>query len=297
MNTLQSPFIRMLLAMAIFGSIGYAAGLTALSSFELVFVRCVCATLFLCAIWLLSGQYKKERWQRREVLIVLLSGIFLVFNWVFLFRSFELAPVTVGVSIYYLAPVLVLLIGSALFRERLTWISIGSIISCVVGTALVSGLGSQASLQQWMSSGVLWAFLAAVFYACMTLLSKGITMMSPYAVTMLQTLLGILILPPFVHFGAFGSLTGGNWATVAVIGVIHTGIVYYFYFSSVRALPARTISALAFLDPGIAIVLDILISGFRPSLPQAAGILLTFAGMAMSFLGSSDKERENPQEG
>ncbi|MFB9326504.1 DMT family transporter [Paenibacillus aurantiacus] len=288
MNTMNAtgrrPLYGMLLAMTIFGTVGYAASFTGLSSYELVFVRCLCGTLFLAAGWILSGQAARERWNRKEVLLVLTSGLFLVFNWVFLFRAFELMPVTVAISIYYFAPVIVLLAGSLLFRERLTWLAVASIALCVTGTALVSGFRFDMPLSDSLGGGVLWAFLAALFYAALTLLGKGVRSMSPYAVSMLQTALGVVILPPFVHFGAYEGLTPGNWSASAIVGIVHTGLVYFLFFGSVRHLSARAISALVFLDPGVAILADMTLSGFRPTWPQAVGIALTFGGMAVTLI-------------
>lgn len=286
------PFICTVIAMAIFGSVGFVAGMTGLKSFELVFVRCICATLFLGVGWVISGQCFREQWKLRELFLVLLSGIILVFNWIFLFRAFEAMPVTIAISIYYLAPVIVLLLGSLLYRERLTFLSVGSISVCVVGTALVSGIGPDSSFSQLLSEGIIWAFLAAFFYALLTLLAKGIKSMSPYAVAMLQTLIGILILPPFVNFEAYAELGPNNWIAVAVIGSIHTGLVYYLFFGSVRHLPARLISALVFLDPGVAIILDMLITGFRPSILQTIGIILTFAGISLTLIRTKNKIKE-----
>ncbi|WP_426454872.1 DMT family transporter [Paenibacillus sp. S-38] len=280
---------RMVAAMAIFGSVGFAAGRTGLQSFELVFVRCICAVPILGAGWLLSGQFRRESWALREMLLVLMSGVCLVGNWVFLFRAFETVPVTVTISVYYLAPVFVLLLGSLLFREPLRMSSAVSVIVCTAGTALVSGIGSGPQ-QGLLSAGLLWALLAALLYALVTLLGKGIRRMSPYAVAMLQTSVGVLLLPPFVHFSAFHGLGTGQWLWIALLGTVHTGLVYYLFFGSLRHLPARTISIFAFLDPGIAMLLDILITGFRPSLLQVLGILLIFGGMTAPLWKGNERE-------
>ncbi|MER1999858.1 MAG: EamA family transporter, partial [Lysinibacillus sp.] len=91
MQTLQPQksiaLIKMILSMAIFGSIGYFTQISGLPSIELVFVRCICATVLLAIVWGISGQAKKELWNGREVLLTLLCGFFLVFNWVFLFKA------------------------------------------------------------------------------------------------------------------------------------------------------------------------------------------------------------------
>jgi len=77
-RTKTSPFLKMSLAMIIFGSIGFFSVQTNLPSFELVFVRCVFATLFLSLCWFVTGEYKKDRWERKEIYQVLICGFFLV---------------------------------------------------------------------------------------------------------------------------------------------------------------------------------------------------------------------------
>lgn len=84
------PAIKMILSMSIFGSIGFFSVQTGLPSFELVFVRCICATIFLALCWLVTGQYKSEQWNKKEVMQILACGVFLVFNWVFYLKHLKL---------------------------------------------------------------------------------------------------------------------------------------------------------------------------------------------------------------
>lgn len=181
------PAIKMILSMSIFGSIGFFSVQTGLPSFELVFIRCICATLFLTLCWFATGQYKNEKWNKKEIVQILACGVFLVFNWVFLFKAFEVMSITIAISVYHLAPIIVLMIGSIVFKERLTAFAVLSITICFIGTVLVAGVDGSMSLEKLMSSGMVWALLAALFYAFTTLLGKGIKHTSAYAMTFLQT--------------------------------------------------------------------------------------------------------------
>ncbi|KFN01402.1 DMT family transporter [Bacillus clarus] len=289
-NSKSMPAIKMILSMSIFGSIGFFSIQTGLPSFELVFVRCICATLFLTLCWIVTGQYKEEKWNKKEVIQILACGVFLVFNWVFLFKAFELMSITIAISVYHLAPIIVLIIGSIVFKERLTVFAAMSIIICFIGTVLVAGVDGSVSLEKLMSSGMIWALLAALFYAFTTLLGKGIRHTSAYAMTFVQTFLGIFLLLPFVDFGAFQGLTQSNWIAITATGLIHTGFVYYLFFDSLRDLPTRLISVLVFLDPGVAILLDTVFTGFRPTSMQVVGIILIFVGMALTFWKPKNEE-------
>ncbi|MGN4419287.1 DMT family transporter [Bacillus cereus group sp. MYBK249-1] len=284
------PALKMIASMVIFGSVGFFSVQTNLPSFELVFVRCIFATIFLSVCWLLTGQYKQDKWERKEVIQVLICGFFLVFNWVFLFKAFENMSVTIAISVYHLAPVIVLLIGSIVFKEKLTLISIISIVVCFAGALLIAGIDGSFSVGSLMSSGMIWGFLAALFYAFTTLFGKGINKMSAYAMTFLQTFLGKFLLIPFIDLDAFSGLTQSNWTYIIATGFIHTGIVYYLFFDSLRYLSTKTISILVFLDPAVAILLDTVLTGFRPTLMQITGILFIFIGMTLTLKKSKDKK-------
>ena len=289
-NKKSMPAIKMILSMSIFGSIGFFSVQTGLPSFELVFVRCICATIFLALCWLVTGQYKSEQWNKKEVMQILACGIFLVFNWVFLFKAFEVMSITIAISVYHLAPIIVLMIGSIVFKERLTMFAVLSIVICFIGTVLVAGVDGNVSLEKLMSSGMVWALLAALFYAFTTLLGKGIQHTSAYAMTFLQTFLGIFLLLPFVDFDKFQGLTEMNWMMITATGLIHTGFVYYLFFDSLRDLSTRMISVLVFLDPAVAILLDTVFTGFRPTGMQVVGIVLIFVGMALTFRKGTEKK-------
>jgi drug/metabolite transporter (DMT)-like permease len=284
--------LKMVVSMVIFGSIGYFTVLTDLRSYELVFVRCISATVFLILFWLLTGKYKAEQWSKKEVLQTLACGFFLVFNWVFLFKSFENTSITVAISVYHLAPVLVLILGAIFYRERLTLLSVTSIILCFIGTVFISDLNAESFRGQGVSAGIKWGLLAALFYAMTTLLSKGIQKLSPYATTFIQTGLGVILLLPLIHLEEFHHLTASNWLAVTTTGIVHTGIVYLLFFDSVRNLSTKIISVLVFLDPAVAILLDTLFLGFRPNALQNVGMILIYSGMALTLVKSKQTKVE-----
>lgn len=277
--------IKMAISMAIFGSIGLFSEKTGLHSIELVFIRCVSASILLGAIWgfsRLKTNKKREPIPRGEYYLALLCGFFLVVNWVFFFRSLEVMSITVAVSIYHLAPVIVLLLGSFLYKEKLTGMGLVFFLICLIGTFLVGGIHQHTSIAGFLSTGVLWAFAAALFYALTSITGKGIKLLNPLLTTVIQTSLGILLLLPLVDWSYFTQLTMENWFYILVTGFIHTGFVYYLFFDSLRELKAQTIAILVFVDPVVAILLDVTILSYRPDVYQLLGILLVFAGISYS---------------
>ncbi len=280
----KAAMLKMTLSMAIFGSIGFFTGKTGIPAIELVFVRCICATLFLGALWVITGQHKTEIWEKKEIVQILLCGIFLVLNWVFLFKAFEVTSITIAITIYNLAPIFVLLLGTLFLKERMTWNSLIAVLICFLGSMLIVGINTVQSISDFLGSGFVWALLSACCYAMTMLLGKGVNQLSAYAMTFVQTSIGVLILLPFLNFTLFQGLTTTNWLYIIGTGLIHTGFVYYLFFDSLRKLTTGVISALVFIDPVVAILLDMLILDFRPTLLQSLGILLIFGGIIYTLI-------------
>ncbi|MBM7667053.1 drug/metabolite transporter (DMT)-like permease [Solibacillus kalamii] len=271
--------LKLTISMAIFGSIGFFTTQTGLPAVELVFVRCICATIFLGGLWLITGGHKTEDWNRSEVMKTIVCGIFLVLNWVFLFKAFEVMSISIAISIYNLAPIFVLILGSVFLAEKMGIRSICATAICFFGSILIIGIESFTSVSQFMNSGFIWALLSAICYALTMFTSKTIHGMSSYALTYIQTITGIILLLPFCDFAAFEGLTNTNWLYILGTGLIHTGFVYYLFFDSVRDLPTVIVSVLVFVDPVVAILLDALLLSFRPGLLQVLGIVLIFGSI------------------
>ncbi|WP_235822112.1 DMT family transporter [Gottfriedia luciferensis] len=282
--------ISIIIAMATFGTVGFVAPKTGLKAIDLVYIRCTFASIFLFAVWYLSGLAKKEIYNKKDISLSLLSGILLVLNWVCLFKSFENLSVTISVSIYYLAPVILFLLGSFVYKEKITVVPLLGVLSSFIGSILLSGINSDFSVDKLLSSGVIWAFLAAIFYGILMVVNKGITKTSSYFTTLIQTTLGFILLIPFVKFNAFQHLNFENWSFILIIGFVHTGIIYALFFGNIRFLPSNMIAVLTFLDPAVAILLDTVITGFKPTSTQITGIFMTFLGIALIMLLNSPKK-------
>ncbi|QDQ02484.1 EamA family transporter [Lysinibacillus fusiformis] len=274
-----SAIIKLTVSMAIFGSIGFFTIHTGVPALELVFIRCICATLFIGGMWLATGGHKTEKWEKKEIVRTLICGVFIVLNWVFLFKAFEEMSISIAISIYNIAPIFVLIFGALFLKEKMTVRALLATLTCFIGSIFIIGLNNFISLSEFMQSGFVWALLSALFYAFTMLTSRTITNLSSYALTYVQTAVGIVMLLPFVDFSLFEGLTTTNWLYILGTGFIHTGFVYYLFFDSIRSLSTILVSVLVFVDPVVAILLDMLFLDFMPSLLQTVGILLVFGGI------------------
>lgn len=100
--------IELILFMIIWGSVGLFAVLSKVSALEIAFYRCLIGSIFL-GVYLLHG--KKSISLNKSLIKISLAGVFLVLNWVFLFKSFQVSSITIGNMSYYLQPVILLTLG------------------------------------------------------------------------------------------------------------------------------------------------------------------------------------------
>jgi len=285
-----SAMMKLTISMAIFGSIGFFTIHTGIPAVELVFVRCIFATVFLSALWFFTGGHKYEKWDKKEVIQTMFCGIFLVLNWVFLFKAFEEMSISVAISIYNLAPIFVLILGAILLKERMSFPGVFATVICFIGSILIVGINNFASIEQFFNSGFIWALLSAICYASTMFLSKTLNSLSPYATTFIQTSVGFIMLLPFCDFSVFEGLSTTNWMFILGTGIIHTGFVYYLFFDSIRHLPTIIVSVLVFMDPVVAILLDTIILDFKPTLLQTLGIILIFGGILYTVFIPTKKD-------
>lgn len=295
-NMNVAAMIKLCVAMAIFGSIGFFTIHTGIPAVELVFVRCICATLFLGGMWFVTGGHKTEVWDKKELGKTIICGVFIVSNWVFLFKAFEQMSISIAISIYNLAPIFVLIFGAVLLAEKMGMYSIFATLICFVGSIFIVGIDNFTSLEDFFSSGFVWALLSAICYALTMFTSKTIHGLSAYALTFVQTIVGIIMLFPLCDFTVFSGLTTSNWIYILGTGIIHTGFVYYLFFDSIRNLSTVVVSVLVFVDPVVAILLDAILLSFRPSLLQTFGILLIFGSILYTVFSPEQKVVVHEQE-
>ena len=265
--------LRLIISMAIFGTLAPFVRNISVSSGELALYRAVLAALLIGGFLLATRQRIDFKAIRRELPLLLFSGMSMGINWILLFEAYKYTTVSVATLSYYFAPVLVTLVCPFLFQEKLTKKQILCFCMSTLGLALVIGItdlggGGNDTL------GILFGLGAAVFYATVILLNKFIKGVGGIHRTFLQFLSAIVILIPYVAFTGgvtLGSLTATGWVCLLIVGLIHTGITYCLYFSSLKELPGQTAAILSYIDPLVAIVIGVMVLGEPLTLPQLIG--------------------------
>lgn len=279
MTNQRSSFLGLLLSMSIFGTIGILRRYIDMPSTCIALFRAVIGTAFLAAVLAVSRKPPNLGQIRKELLLLLVSSVFLGFNWILLFESYNYTTVTTATLCYYMAPTLVVLASHFLFRERLNRKKGLCVAVAFVGMMLVSGVIGTGLPHAEELKGILLGLAAAVLYASVVLLNKKIGLSSPLDRTIFQLGLAALVLVPYTLLTedmAALNFSGNTLILLLVVGTVHTGIPYALYFSSVRNLPSQTVALFSYLDPIVAILLSALVLHEPVGIPEllGAGLIL-----------------------
>ena len=280
MKTNTRARLSLITSMAIFGTLAPFVRNIPVSSGELALYRAVLAAALIGLFLLLTRQRIPVRALGRELVLLLFSGMAMGINWILLFEAYKYTTVAISTLSYYFAPVIVTLVCPILFNEILTGIQILCFVMTTIGLALVIGITDLGSGGN-DAIGVLFGLGAAVFYAAVILLNKFIRGVAGIHRTFLQFLAAIVILAPYVALSGgvtLGSMDGSGWICLLIVGLVHTGITYCLYFSSLKELPGQTAAILSYIDPLVAVVIGVVVLGEPLSWQQliGGGLILGF---------------------
>lgn len=281
MGSMKQPTRNYILSMALFGTLAPFVRHIFVSSGELALYRAILGAALIGVYLLVQKQNPFSRETGREVLLLLLSGGAMGINWILLFEAYRYTTVSTATLCYYFAPVIVTVLSPLLFREKLTGKQILCFLMATLGLILITGTDSTGQ-NETSTLGILFSLGAAAFYASVILLNKYIRNTDGISRTFLQFLAAIVILIPYV------ALTGGitvsglsrtGWLCLLVVGIVHTGITYCLYFSSLKALPGQRAAILSYIDPLVAVLVSVLVLKEPLTLCQAfgGGLILGFA--------------------
>lgn len=259
-------------SMAAFGTIAVFVRNIGLPSGEVALYRAVIAALALF-LWQLCTR-QTVRWQdvKKELPLLFVSGAAMSVNWILLFEAYKYTTVAMETLSYYFAPVIVTVASTVLFRERLTAKQISCFVMSTLGLVMVIGVSGGGGSHDLL--GILLGLGAAVFYAAVVLINKGIRRVSGLNRTFMQFLAAILVMTPYISMTGGSHLAGLDMTgavNLMVVGVFHTGICYCMYFSSLRYLKGQEASILSYIDPVVAVILSVAVLHEPVSPLQAAG--------------------------
>ena len=279
-----------ILAGILWGTMGlFVRGLSAdeFSSMEIVALR-VLAALLLMGIVILLYNKKLFRIRLRDCWCFIGTGVFSLtfFNFCY-FQTIVMTSMSVAAILLYTAPIIVVLLSSVLFKEKVSVKKIGAMLlaflGCVFVTGIIGGEGLTIS-----PTGILIGLGSGIGYALYSIFSR-------YAIerdyesftisfyTFLFAAVGTLFLIPVRETVAklVNGNTGRDLLLVFGIALIATVFPYILYTLGLSRVENGKASIMASIEPIVATLLGILVFGEHMTAVGTIGVLLVLAAIVL----------------
>ena len=275
--------ILYLISLVIMGSNGILAHFINHTGIEIVFLRSLIGSIVLILVCVLKKEKFKCLKDPHDALFLFLSGLALGGGWIFLFEAYNIIGVSISTLLYYLGPMIAILLTPIFFKEKLTFIKIIGAVIVFVGMFFLNGklVGDPSKLQ-----GIIYGFLAGLLYAVMVILNKKVKHATDMENTTCQIVSSFILVFVYLSFtkGIHIKISGSEWMPVLWLGIVNTGLSVFFYYSSITKLPMSTVAILSYLDPVSAVILSMLILGETFVISQIFGVIMIIGGAIISQL-------------
>lgn len=269
-------------AVILYGTIGMFLRYVSLPSEFVAMCRGTIGSLFILAF--LAARHTKPDLKaiRENALLLVLSGICLGLNWIFLFAAYIKTTVAIASLCNYMAPVIVVVVSPLVLKERLDMKKLPLVGAAIIGIVMVSGV---LSGERGDPSGIIMGLFAALSFVFIVLCNRKLTDISAFDRSIVQLAVSALTILPYflVHNrGITLDLDTRSVLIILMLGILHTGVAYIFYFGGMASLPVQSFAILGYLEPVVSVLCSVFFLKEPMSLTGWAGAALIIAAALLS---------------
>lgn len=223
---------------------------------------------------------------RKNLLCLILSGICLGLNWIFLFAAYLHTTVAVASLCNYLAPVIVVVLAPVLYQDRLGWKKLLCVAAAVLGVILISGIIGTAPADP-DGIGILFGLLAALSFVAIILCNRKNRGMDAFDKVIVQLAVSALTVLPYALIKNLGTplvLDVRSILLTLMLGLVHTGFAYCLYLDNLGKLPVHSVAVLGYLEPVVSVLCSALILKEHMTVLGWIGAVLIIGAAAASEL-------------
>lgn len=253
----------------------YKAGLTPDS---VLFYRYLFAFAGLVLLVKLNGS--PFRIKREELPWLLLNGVMMFLSSLFLFLSYEVMDVGIASTLLFVYPVMIALIMTLGFREKMSLVALASIVIALSGVAALC-TGDNVS---WR--GIIYVILSALAYAVYIVCVKvsPLKNMASDTLTMYCLAIGTVGFIVRLDFGCSIPAippTVLAWTCAVLLAFLPTMVSLYATALAIRFVGATATGILGALEPLTGVAIGVLVFGEELTIRLGAGIVLILIGVIL----------------
>lgn len=286
----MKSYAKLITSMLIWGTLPIFVTKISCSSAETVMWRIIFGTAFLLLVFAFTKNKSDKSMYKKWTPKLIFTGFFMGANWVFLFEAYKWVDVSIATLTYYMAPIIVMVASVFLFRESAGKFKIIGTVAAIAGMVIVTGV-NVGGLDPM--KGLLYGFASALCYASVTLLNKSTKGLTGLEMTIIQLIGAAAAIIPYTfitHSGEWLNLTSEAGMYAIIVGLVHTGVALFLYFSSIQELPAQSVALCSYIDPASALIFAAVLLGDALSPLQWIGALMILGGAAVGELFGSKKK-------
>lgn len=263
----------------------YAAGMTADS---VLFYRYAFALLMIGLIMKVKKCSFRLRW--KEVPILAAMGILFSLSSLTLFEAYNYMDAGIASTLLFIYPILTAIIMVIFFKEKVSWITVTSILLAFVGIALLTRTsdGGMVSLM-----GCLLVFLSSLSYAIYIVgVNRSFLKTFPsMELTFYALLFGLIVYIVRLRGGVDLQIPSGlmQWGCAIGLALFPTIISLVLMAVSIHLIGSTHASILGALEPVTALFIGVLVfhEGFTSRI--ALGIVLVLFAVTLIVVGNNKK--------
>lgn len=226
----------------------------------------------------------------KEFAVLVPLGILFALSSLTLFASFHFMDAGVASTLLFVYPVMVAVIMAMFFKERITFVTVVSILLSLSGIALLYRGGDGCALN---TTGVLLVMLSSLTYALyIVVVNKSSLRMSSVKLTFYVLLVGVLLILSCSLLGSNESkiqllTTPSMWLHASILAVFPTIVSLLLMVVAVHEIGSTPTAVLGALEPLTAVILGVTLFGERLTVGLSVGIMLILSAVVLIVLGNS----------
>lgn len=261
--------IKYLTAVILYGTIGYFLHYVKAASEFVVMCRGLIGSLFILLVMFIKKDLPNLKAIKNNLIYLIVSGVALGLNWVFLFSGYKYS-ISISSLCNYTAPIMVVVISALFLKEKINRKQMICVLCSFAGILLVSGaFETQESTDM---HGFIYGMLAAIGFVVLVLCNRRLKGIKPLDKTVVQLFVSFLTVLPYVliNHSIPTSLDRESILIILMLGIVHTGIAYIFYFGSIDTLPVSKVAILGYIEPVLSIITGVVF--FKETLTVFGGV-------------------------
>ncbi len=281
----MSDSLKYFISVFLYGTLGFFLAFIDVNSEFVVFCRGTFGCLFILVLLFIKKQKLDIEAIKKNFKYLVISGISLGINEIFLFIGYKYAVSLASLG-NYTAPISIIVLSAILYKDKLSIKQIMCILASFIGVVCLTGVftGNNSDIR-----GLIFGLCGSIGFVFLVFMNKKLKDIGPYDKTIVQLMFSSLTTVPLILINK-SYLISYDIKTVSVLlmlGIIHTGFAYILYFDSINTLSPIKIAVIGYVEPVMSVLIGALFLKESMDIYAIIGAILIIGSAITSELISS----------